>query len=130
MSLDIEKAINFRSLSKATALPQTILKVFIKQLVKQNKNKPEIINFYIDFLIFLHEEELYVPNDVVTSYYKEKKFIDFSVLIEDTELMDKFRERNELKMKELKKAGLIKTNPEDGPDEVEPVGVSPADSPK
>ena len=103
----IEKSVNYRELSKLTGLPRVILQVFVKELVKQNSKKPEIINFYIDFLIFLHEKNMYVPIDVVTTYYKEKRFIDFSKLIEDTELMDVFRKRNEDKMREMKEAGIL-----------------------
>ncbi len=128
MSTRVEKAINFKKLSKASGLPKSILKVFVKQLVKQNAAKPEIVNFYIDFLIFLHEENLYDPNTVVVSFYKEKKFIEFKPLIENTDLMDKFRERNELKMKKLEKAGLIKINPEDAPEDI--IIDSTANSPK
>lgn len=96
----IAKAINYRSLSKLTGLPRAILQSFVKELVKQN-GKDEMIRFYIDFLIFLHEENLYVPINVVTSYYKEKKFIDFQPLIEDKDLMKKFKKRNAEKLKEL-----------------------------
>jgi len=95
------KQINYRTLSKLTGLPRAILKSFTKELVKQNGND-EIINFYIDFLIFLHEENLYTPIDVVTSYYKEKKFIDFKPLIENNELMAKFRERTKKLIEENK----------------------------
>lgn len=103
------KSVNYRALSKLTGLPREILKTFVKELVKQN-GKDEMINFYIDFLIFLHEENLYVPIDVVTSYYKEKRFIDFKPLIEDDKLMKKFRKRNEEKLKEL---GLFKEKVEE-----------------
>lgn len=88
------KRVNYRVLSKSTGLPRAILQSFVKELVKQNP-KDEMVNFYIDFLIFLYEENMYIPIDVVASYYKEKKFIDFQPLIEDTELMTKFRKRNE-----------------------------------
>jgi len=107
----LAKSVNYRALSKLTGLPRAILQNFVKELVKQN-SKPEMVNFYIDFLIYLHEEELYVPIDVVTSYYKEKKFIDFQVLIEDKKLMKKFRIRNEAKMKEMKAEGKLKDTEE------------------
>lgn len=96
----LAKALNYRALSKATGLPREILKTFVKELVKQN-SKEDMVRFYIDFLIFLHEEDMYVPIDVVTSFYKKKKFIDFKPLIEDKKLMKKFKVRNEKIKKEL-----------------------------
>jgi len=96
----LAKAINYRSLSKAVGLPRGIVKAFVKELVKQN-GKEDMVRFYIDFLIFLHEEDMYVPINVVTSFYKENRFIDFKPLIEDKKLMKKFKERNERIAKEL-----------------------------
>lgn len=74
---EVKRSISFNKLVKATHLPKTIIKEYIRFWIAHAENR-KISQQYLDsilsFLMFLYDDKIVDPNEIIRYYYKNKDF--------------------------------------------------------